>query len=75
MSEPNWLTDLQAATDEAVARILRGDPPPCEHRYCHDQGYAMCMGVAGAQVDMLEDSGLSRREAVGRVVSSIFGGG
>lgn len=61
--QPQWITDLDDATAEAVARILRGDPPPpCEHRYCHDQGYAMCMGVAGAQVDMLENSGLSREE-------------
>lgn len=51
MSEPQWLTDLQAATDEAIARIMRGDPPPCEHRYCHRQGYAICFGVAAEQMD------------------------
>jgi hypothetical protein len=72
MSEPKWITDLEQATNEAVARIRRGDPPPCEHRYCHDQGYAICMGVAGAQVDMLEDSGLSRGEAVRQVIAGIL---
>lgn len=50
--QPQWLTDMQAATDEAVTRILRGDPPPCEHQYCHRQGYAICFGVAAAQMDM-----------------------
>jgi hypothetical protein len=72
MTEPQWLADLQAATNVAVARILNGEPPPCEHRYCHDQGYALCMGVAGAQVDMLEDGGLSRAEAVRRVIAGMF---
>lgn len=54
-NRPRWLTDMDAATDVEVARILRGDPPPCEHRYCHKQGYAMCFGVTGAQMDMLEN--------------------
>lgn len=67
--QPKWLTDLADAMPEAAARILRGDPPPCEHRYCHRQGYALCMGVAGAQVDMLEDAGWSEREAVAKVVA------
>jgi hypothetical protein len=70
---PKWITDMEAATFTAVQRILDGDPPPCNHRYCADQGYALCMGVTGAQIDMLEDSGLSRREALEQVVSSIFG--
>lgn len=81
MSEqPQWITDLNEATAdlneataEAVGRILRGDPPPCEHRYCHRQGYAICMGVAGAQMDMLEDAGWSARDASWKVVAGIFG--
>ena len=56
MSEqPQWLTDLEAGTYEAVQRIMRGDPPPCEHRSCRNAGYAMCLGVAGAQLDMVHD--------------------
>lgn len=73
MSEPQWIADLQAATDEAIARIMRGDPPPCEHRYCHRQGYAMCMGAAGVQIDMLEDAGWSQREAFVKVASDLLG--
>jgi hypothetical protein len=63
---PQWLTDLQQATDDYVTQILSGNPPtpPCTHRYCRDQGYGLCMGVAGAQIDMMEDNGLSRRESV-----------
>jgi hypothetical protein len=72
--QPQWVTDLDEATAEAVARILRGDPPPCEHRYCHRQGYAICMGVAGAQIDMLEDAGWSSRDAFLKVAFDIFGG-
>lgn len=79
MSEPKWLTDLQKATDTYIAEyaacILNGDPPPdppCHHRYCTDLGYGLCMGVAGAQIDMLEESGRSRREAVGKVISDIW---
>lgn len=72
--QPQWLADLQKATDDYVAHILGGNPPnpPCHHRYCRDQGYGLCMGVAGAQIDMMEDSGWSRREAVGEIVSDIW---
>lgn len=73
MSEPQWIDDLQAAANEAIARIMRGDPPPCEHRYCARQGYAMCMGVAGTEIDMLEDAGMSQREAFVKVATDIFG--
>jgi hypothetical protein len=52
-AEPKWLTALRAATAAACERILRGDPPPCEHRSCRNAGYAMCLGVAGAQLDMV----------------------
>lgn len=55
MSQPQWLTDLEEASNEAVARILRGDPPPCEHRSCRRAGYSMCLGVMGARLDMRED--------------------
>jgi hypothetical protein len=68
MSETQWLTDLQTATTAAVERIMRGDPPPCDHRYCHRQGY-------GARIDMLEDDGWSQREASLQVTAEIFGGG
>jgi hypothetical protein len=71
-SEPQWLTDLHAAVAVAIERIMRGDPPPCDHRYCHRQGYAICMGVAGAQIDMLEDNGWSQREASLKVAADIF---
>lgn len=55
MSEPEWLTDLEAGEAEHRAAILRGDPPPCDHRSCHRAGMAMCMGVMGARLDMRED--------------------
>lgn len=74
MSEPQWPTDLQAATAAAIERILQDDPPPCEHRYCHRQGYAMCFGVAGAKIDMLEDAGWSSRDASRHVTAEIFRG-
>jgi hypothetical protein len=74
MSEPQWLTDLQAATYAACERVMRGEPPPCEHRYCRDQGYALCFGVAGARIDMLEDDGWSSRDAFRYVTAEIFGG-
>ncbi|QZT61217.1 hypothetical protein [Mycolicibacterium austroafricanum] len=71
MSQPQWITDLQQATDEYATALLGGNPPtpPCRHRYCRDLGYGLCMGVAGAQIDMMEDNGLSRREAFLKVVS------
>jgi hypothetical protein len=56
MSEPQWITDLDAATAEVCEAIMRGDPPPCEHRYCHSQGYAICFGVKAAQIDMIEET-------------------
>ena len=74
MNQPQWITTLQNATDAYVADILGGIPPAeaCGHRYCNDLGYGLCMGVAGAQIDMLEDSGRTRREAVGKVIADIW---
>lgn len=65
---PQWLRDLQAATAATVQRILNDEPPPCQHRYCRDQGYSLCMGVAAAQIDMMEDNGMTRRDAVASVI-------
>ncbi|GAS98905.1 uncharacterized protein RMCC_5870 [Mycolicibacterium canariasense] len=72
MGQPQWIADLEAATTAAINRILNDEPPPCEHRYCKDCRFSMCMGVAGAAVDMFEDSGMSRAEAVQRVIGGLF---
>lgn len=73
-SQPKWIDDLIEATKEWVDSILRDVPPPCEHRYCERQSYGLCMGVAGAQMDMLEDNGWPEREAFLKVAAGIFNG-
>lgn len=52
---PQWLTDLEADTSEAVARILRGDPPPCDHESCAASSMGLCYGVVGAMMDMTKE--------------------
>lgn len=54
-NHPQWLTELRANTDKAVDRILRGDPPPCDHESCANVGMGMCMGVTGAMLDMVKE--------------------
>lgn len=73
MAQPQWVTDLEAASLATIQRILDDVPPPCDHRYCHDQGYSLCFGVAAVEIDMREDNGQSRRSAVASVMASIWG--
>lgn len=79
MTEPKRLTDLMDATvawaSEATGRTedeIRdeiGRDTDCGHRYCQRQRYGLCMGVAGARMDMLEDNGWPERQALNKVVS------
>lgn len=73
MAQPQWITQLEQASLATVQRILDDVPPPCDHRYCRDQGYSLCFGVAAVEIDMREDNGQTRREAVGAVMASICG--
>ncbi len=43
--QPDWVSQLEQATADTIGRIIRNEPPPCDHAHCHNQGYSLCFGA------------------------------